>query len=468
LAPAVGNVALRSAAELGELRPRRRTELADILAEGLKLEKPGTPRAAISTHRQFELVDEKIVAQDGEIIEELLERALKEDIKLASNDPFFAPFLPARTRYELDEHRSNEGMALGKTNFNTQVAFSSYSEEFDDGSELTQKKLITAAQKPYYKRSMIRVSHWDGSQLHMFTRSVDNSSVELLKETAKRQFNYDFKAQDSTSMLGERLPLQIADGPWQAVADEIVCKADEILAERSGGKWHQGIKQESYLQALSYVESQTEVLDPLIGIGEQLAMQHGTFEDYQAAYQQKIYDAIALLEKRLELGKSTEKIIDYEATSAGAGALARAEGKSYDACGMVVSAETQDSVANQTSFESLKRLLNKKVNCPECTKKVVVPEDDLQAGKLTCIECGYWLDVCTGDKGFKKVAEKLSTKIVSGFEIISAWFRKDAQERKVKKLAQQKAYAELGNNVTYSDKKFYEKQIRGSLEAKAA
>lgn len=443
--------------ELEALKQRRRIEIMDTLAEGLKLEKDETSRTAISTNRRFEIQKGKIVAQDGEVIEELLGRALSEDIKLAARDNFFAPFLPSRTRYELDEHRANEAMCRNEADYNTIITFSPYSEEYDDGSEVSQAKLIRAAQKPYYKRAMIRLSHWDGQRFHMLTRSIDNANVDLLKEVASRQLNYEFAANNSTDMLGERIHRSIKDESWSGLIDALVGEADSILAERMGGKWRQGVQESRYREALEYVKSQDRIVEPLIKIGEDLAVKHSSFESYNEAFNDKLYDALALLEKRLELGKENETVENYQTASTGAGAIARAEGRSYDACGLVIGSgqANPETVGKQTGYESLLRLEGRLVSCPNCDREVVVDKKYLQKGELYCNDCGYHVDVCTGRASIRERAEYLTSQVSSGFEILARSFKKISLEANIKRILKKQAMAE-----TEFEKRQHSKQLR--------
>ena len=53
---------------------------------------------------------------------------------------------------------------------------------------------------------------------------------------------------------------------------------------------------------------------------------------------------------------------------------------------------------------------------------------------------------------------------MDAFDVISGWFKKEAQNSEIKKMAEVQAKLEVGDNVTYLDKKSYEKQIRQNLE----
>lgn len=441
LAPAIGRVGIEGAqeAELQKLKKRRKTELLSFLAEGIK---PEQVRSVIDTHYPIEMIDGHLVADDGEPIGHMLGRALGADRALAEQDEFFEPFLVKQTRFEIDELHEWEAMGRGETDHNTSITFSGYTEEYDDGTDESHVKLIRAGKKPYWRRGMFRVAHAKNGKVHIFNYSIDNCSVELMTEVARQELDYEFEADNSTDMQGERIRMQIDDDSWRFIAPRLVARGDKILGEKHGGVWEHGYDPVTGVRrAQAYVESQTQIVDSLLGIDEQLAVKHSTFDAYSAAFELKLYDCLALLEKRLELGREADPVVDYEAASGGAGDMARAQGKSYDACGVEVGSNQAEhaSTGTKTGLESLKRLENKKINCYSCKKDVVVPKKDLDDGKLSCSKCGYWLEVCTGESGFKKGFNKIATKVFSALDIITATFQRAGSEVRLRNwLSKQK------------------------------
>lgn len=467
LAPEAGRLAMAETYS-ESLEKRRDDELISTLAEGLK--------GQVNTHYAFELVNGQLVAGDGEPIEELLLRGLRSDIKLASEDNFFS-FLPQRSRAELDNFRLVQTMARGEAGFNTLLEISPYNEELDT-SQTNRDRLVRAAQKPYWGRTMIRLSHWNGQQMHIITLSSDNlpaaqsfnrsassSSVEIFKEAAQRAFNYQFIAENANEMLAKPIRFNIVDNSWRYLPDKLSSTVDTVLSVRYGGEWRQGRPVSESVDLQKYVQSQTEVLAGLKRADRRLAKQYPDFEDYQKAFEREIYNCLALLEKRLELGKTNEKIVDYEAASADVGGMAQAEGKTYDACGLIIDAgkNSQTSTAQQTGYESLLRLENKRISCYGCKKDVIVDKKYLEKGKLHCNKCGYHLDVCTGKASYKKVNKNLTSQASGGRSAFREWWQRQKQEEEIKKIAQRQATAELGKKVTYLDVRRHEKQIRRRL-----
>jgi hypothetical protein len=432
IAPEIGRFAIEG------LRRRRYEEITSGIAEAL----PGV----VKTEYAFDLKDGKLVAKDGQNIEELIKKGYENDQLITQRDPeFYEPFLPYRSVYEKEEFYEQEAMANEEVDYNTLVTFSPYTEEFDV-EPLTKKdkedpnhprnKVIRAGQKPQFKRAMLRISHWDGDQLHIFTRSIDKSSIDLLKETAKKSLDYEFQAEDSTAMLGERVRLNNSDGSWRDLPNSIVAAADVILTERFGTKHIQGRTEKEAKDLQKFVESETQIINSLLKIDSELAKQHDTFESYKRAFDDEMYNHIALLKKRLEFG-ITDKVADIKAASGGAGAVARAEGQTFDMCGNVIGPNSAAAqAASQTGFESLARLTNKEVQCPFCREKVVVAKKDLDNGKLYCKECDTGVDVCTGQKFSRgRKLKKLGERVMSFFEIIAEDFAKIKQQEKAKQLA---------------------------------
>ena len=425
----LGHVAVKSS-ELDELagyEKRQYDEMHSALVEGLK--------GRVSTHYSFKLEGGRLIAEDGEDIEKLLVRGVEDAENMAASDNFFAEFLPQRARAELQEHRENLTMAKGMANFNTIVTLSPYSEEFDT-SEANRKKLVQAAQKPYWQRAMLRVSHWDGEELHIFTRSIDNSDLEILKATASQSLDYSYAADNTNEMLAERIHMNIDDPTWELLPDMIVHQADKLISKRLDLECSQGRPLDDAANLEVFVSNHDEVLQHLLRTGRSMSLQHDNFETYKKAFDREVYNHLALLEARLEQ-KETDSIEDVGVAAGAAGAHAAAEGRVYDMCGMVLGANNaSQNPASQTGFESLMRLEGKKITCPECKNKVVVPKKNLEAGVLTCSDCGYGVDICTGKKlGKSKPTQKVMRR-PDFFEILQADLKRYTQQSKMKKSEQ--------------------------------
>ena len=384
LSPAIGRKALELEKVHG-LEQRHKHELIDGIAEAI----PGVVRNL----REYQLKEGMLVAEDGQQIEHLLHNGLRVAIKEASLDSFFQPFWPQRARHELDEPRQWQEMADGLADYNTLMVFSPHSEEY--ASPENNNKLKRVGQEPKSKRGMLRVAHWDGNKLNVLVRSIDNSSVDLFKQTAKESLGYEYQAVDSTQMLGERIELHTSEEGALILADKVVRKADQIIAKNLGGRWIQGRNIDEFTDTQQYVESQTSIIENLIQISENLASSSPSYEIYKTAWEEELYNHISLIKQRL-LQKNYKEVVDVSSAAAASGAIASANGESYNLCGFIVSTNSENQTASELGFESVKSLVGKRIACPECKQKVIVPDSKLREGRLSCSECKYEIDACTG------------------------------------------------------------------------
>ncbi len=421
LAPAIGSLAITAESD-SNLDARQLDELASGLAEAL----PGV----VKTEWTYKSENGKLIAKDGQEIEQLLINGFRQSVAMAAKDNFYEPFLPQRARHELDEIREQEAMVNGRTDFNTIVTFSPYSQEYD--SPETRAKLKIAAQEPDWQRGMIRVSHAVDGELHIFTRSMDGSSVELFKAIARRQLGYNFVAEDSTEMLGERIYIQTADNLWPELADSLVETGDSILSQHSSSDLVQGRATTEALDTQKYVNSQRPIIEALIDLSKELALQHKDYGSYKQALEAELYNHIALLKLGIGTG-ANQPIINMSAASSAAGAIAAARGEVYNMCGYMLSgSDATAETAAKTGFESLLRLAGKPVECPACKQKVIVPSSKLREGRLCCLSCDYEVDACTGQVHKKTTYKQATAKKAASKTAESDWqriVREDAAKR---------------------------------------
>lgn len=428
LAPAIGTIALKPEMPAG-YEKRRYEELVDGIAEAI----PGVVRNT----REYRCIKGVLVAEDGQAFSELLLSGYRYAEHYASLDSFYADFWTQRASHEIDEAREWQKMADGLTNYNTLITYSPLSEEFL--SPLTINKLETAGQDPKRKRAMIRIGHWDGERLHVITRSIDNSSLETLREASFKTNGYEFIAANSTAMLSERQYQNMNIAQAQILADRIVDEADGLISAELGHETKQGCPVYEAKDTQAYVESQTAILNELIKVGKRLALQHSTFESYEKAWHLQIHKYTALIKERISSGNYGE-IIDIGQAANVAGALAAARGETFNMCGLIISANSEAQPGQNIEFESIKSLSRKKVQCPGCKEKVTVNIKKLEAGRLCCPECKFEVEVCSG-KVLNLPSKKNSTK--SGLaKKETDWqriVREDEEKKLRRRLEQQQA-----------------------------
>lgn len=415
LAPAIGSVALRSE-QIPGIERRRIDEVVDGIAEAL----PGI----VKNERCYRLENKRLVAEDGCGMEEILLNGFRHALRETAKDSFYNSFRPQRARHELDEARIWQSMANGETDFNTLVVWSPYSEEFC--SDKTIAKLQAAGQAPEHKRAMLKIAHWAGGQLKVLIRSVDNSSVEIIKSATRATTGYTYSAENSTDMLGERQEYNLKASEVYELVDKLVNAADLEISSALGEETRQGRPVQEALNAQKHVQSETQIIDNLLAEGKKLATRCSSYEEYQEKWHSLLHGHTALIKERM-LRQDLRPVVDVDRAAIVAGDLAAVKGESFNMCGLIISAnpasETEAGV-----FESIKSLLGKKVTCPECKEKVVPPTDKLQAGRLCCTDCKYEVDVCTGqvyaksNKGSSRVA---GLKKVGIYEMAANAFSKE-------------------------------------------
>jgi hypothetical protein len=104
------------------------------------------------------------------------------------------------------------------------------------------------------------------------------------------------------------------------------------------------------------------------------------------------------------------------------------------------------------------------VNCPNCHKDVFVPKELLEKHDIYhCPSCKASAKVGGGRVDQKIIEEYYGRNQAEQPSPFAIWWRQQAQEEAIKKMAEQQARQELGDRATYSDKKRYEKSVRQEL-----
>lgn len=383
--------------EIVKLDDRLDAEVESTIVESL--------HGRVASEYSFDNCDGKIIASDGELISDLLERAIIEADRKASEDAYYADFLPQRTRNELAELQLVESL-LGQTDgSNVVCVISPYSEEFDRGDN----KLNSAYQRPDCKRAMLRLTFIDGGRVHIVTRSLDYASVQMLALSAKDAMDYTYKAIDSTAMQGEHIVLQIEsiDGV-RALADRFVDIFDTHCLHSGGVKTCQGrsLSDDANLQLL-VAERCNPIKESVRKELKKAARSSLHADEFKHKADVILFNHIALADKLIK-GQAIGSDISYDACTAGQ--QAAFEGTTYNACGVMLDGgNTVAGLSSMTGYESLLLLSKKHISCPDCHKKVIVEDKLLKEGILHCTECGNTLDVC-GDKEKARIFKKKLTK----------------------------------------------------------
>ncbi len=414
LAPYIGRTALQE--NFAGVEQRKTDEVIDGIAEAI----PGV----VKNLRPYDVVDGVLVAEDGQPMEELLVNGVSHSMKLASGDSLLAQFGPSRARHELNEARLWQSMVNGEGGYNTLLVLSPYSEEYL--TDETVVKLQRAGQEPKTKRAMLRIAHWDGQQLHVLTRSIDNSSVAMLQEASVRHDGYRYNAKNSTEMLGERRELNMGKEQVVNFARGLVVEADRLISQNIREQTIQGRPAREAHDTQQYVQSQQQIISSLVRISRQLASDHTTYESYKKAWEKQLYDHTALIKERM-LGNDTRIIEDVGRAASASGVGAESRGETYNMCGTIISANGESRAGEGIGMESVKNLIGRKVTCPECKEKVEIPTSKLNEDILCCPDCKYEVEVCTGQVITKsqKGSNNPSSDRMSIYDVVAQEFSKN-------------------------------------------
>lgn len=371
----IGKIARRGF-ERDHLDQRMSDELRESIVEAL--------HGLVNTHYSFDVVGAKVRAEDGELLESLLSRGYDVAVRMAEADEYFADFLPARTDNEFRELQSVQAMIRGELGANTLLYFSPYSEEYDDGSG----RLAHAFQRPDCKRAMLRMWHWDGRRAHIFTRSLDHSSLQLIKDVARSSVGKIYAAGANSTAVQGTPALQATMEYDEALdrLDSIVENYDELL---SRGQTIQGRSASSAVDLELFVMTHPELVSSLLAEVKEAADRADNSQLFKTGFEALLVSYIALARNMIEHGDNIAGSLEDAAVRAGESAA----GESFNVCGVVIGG---NKVSAATQFESLQLLANKFVTCPECRTQVVVDTKYLAKGQLHCRACDHTVDVCRG------------------------------------------------------------------------
>ncbi len=368
-----------------DLDRRMRDEFESSLVESLD--------GRVNTHYDFAVVDGQVVAEDGERLLIYLDRAVVQADAMAAGDDYYADFLPQRTRNERREQVEIERMIADPSLGNTTVVLSPYSEEFDLGDG----KLKHAFQRPDCQRAMLRISHYDGSRVHMIVRSLDSSSLRVIRQLASETFDTDLHSASSTQIQGH-INRRVCNSTEEAeqLADKIAAQYDLILGMDANFSQGRMISRESDLQN-EIAENHADIIDSLCINTRLLARNSTSFESFKDKLDGLMYDHIALAKGRINGELAEDGVLAEQIISAGEKAAER--GDVYNVCGTILAGNKPAEMSAKTGLESLMLLSGKMIQCPntDCRKMVVVDDSLLREGVLQCSHCANTVDVC-GDK----------------------------------------------------------------------
>jgi hypothetical protein len=323
--------------EIAGIDKRFDVEIASGFSEALN--------GRVSTEYEFGVVDGNMVADDGETFQSMMLRARRDAYELAANDPEMS-FVCDRFEVELAELNDQQSMARGEVAHNTIITFSPITVEKIDKPHLLKR----GYQRPDLVRSMVRLSFWDGTKMHILTRSLDHSSMKLLKHAA-HGIGYNFSADSSIEMLAERIHTSTNLDDARAILDTICASFDQGLEAETGIASHQGAVAPNNVDLIAFIQSHPKILEDVQIQAESFAAHCRSYEEFERQLNSCLYSHLALYDEMLKGDCDISGSIGDSADRAAVRVSER--GTEYSLCGFVITSGLTASLVSQTGFLSL-------------------------------------------------------------------------------------------------------------------
>jgi hypothetical protein len=321
--------------------------------------------------------------------------------------------------------------------------------------------LKLAGQRPERGRSIIRFSHWNGSDLEVSSVSLDFSSLDEIWQIIFEVTGIELDRTNSQTMLEDRRLLSLTREQVAEIRKKISDRQKDLNPlERRGG-----------MSILKY-ESEPLIEKTLLRRARDLSDSCRTWEEFDERICRLIYDFKFMLDEEddnLHFTKdgplTPEIILEY---SGSAGSAAYESGYEIDMCGRRYGSSEQVLISQGTHIDVLKEYSLKPINCPSCKKDVIVPDAALKANVLHCIECDNMAGICGDEKAVSDYKKSLPTKLIKkqileskekedknspGSESIWAMLGLDVEKyerEKAEKLRKSKLKTESSGKVTFA------------------
>lgn len=355
-----GKLAL--SAEVG-LERRFDVEIASGFSEALN--------GKVASEYSFDVRDGSVIADDGEPLENMMQRSRRVAYEIASLDADM-DFVPLRFEAELDELYLQQSIIRGDETGNTVVTRSPMTMELAHRPDLLKKGF----QRPDLRRSMLRVSHWDGQKMHVLTRSLDHSSLELLDVTTSEVLGHKFEGSSSLEMLNEHILRNMTLEQVHELLNSFCDAYDRNLYAETGKFSSQGAYAPENIDLLRFVEAHPDILANVKKEVSEFSPDCRTYREFETRLNSCLYRHLALYEELLHDGVYDTFAIGDSAS--GAGIRAAESGTTYSLCGYLVGSDLKSELGFQTGFESLGIV----------DRQAVVDKLNADKRKGYCLTCG--------------------------------------------------------------------------------
>jgi hypothetical protein len=303
----------------------------------------------------------------------------------ADEDPGFAPYVEL-ARAELEEARLQEAM-VGAEMPTVMVKLSLCGDDLMSADRLEQ-----LGRDPKQQRAYLRVSVFDGNEMHIHSRSIDGLHVADGRAIATGWGSWDEPqatiAPDASSsdILKNQLffdEAQMSVEEMHQLADKLVGAFDTLQQSRTGRVYKAGRNPEgtdTYRFVLSNEDLLAAHLNSLVSLAERAELPVG----HLAAVTNDLrYDVMSSFKQRIE-GTWIQKGSLGESVAA-AGSTERSAGTQFGGCDTVIGAQTAENAGyvNARGLEAK----TKCVKCRFCRKIVDLPDKLLMQNIVHCVKC---------------------------------------------------------------------------------
>lgn len=304
---------------------------------------------------------------------------------------------------------------------------------------------------PDQQRAYVRVTVFDGSALHVHSRSIDGVNLGDGRRgisggwgtwSPQARLDKDASSIDILNHAAEFDEQQMSVEEMHSLADRVVTAFDNVRYQRTGKIYKAGRCPEG-IDTYKFVLDNNDLFNAHMESMCSLAQRELGVEIFAEHANELRYDIMASYKQRAE-GTWIEHVSLADSV-AYAGLLERQAGTSFAGCDTVFSgnkAKAAGYVNAESDEQSLLKLEGQAIRCinKSCRKMVVVPSKDLAQGILSCNRCGLVYDVCNKQSSFdpSKVNRTKEQASPGLFEQLSATLARYETERKhkeaVKKL----------------------------------
>lgn len=318
---------------------------------------------------------QELYAQDGSPMGVEFIKGLETADEIADAKPNLC-FEVRRRRSEIDEYHDMLRMAQG-TLPNTMVVVSDFPAELMDATTDVGGYNVTR------KQAMLRILAWDGSEMKMYSQSLDRSDRQAL-EAIYHSMGY---APRNDELLGQRMHTDLDEAEQNLLVDRLMGVYDNDLRRQFGGSWHAGIQNGARLNTYDFVREQRDII--------QLALQQkrgGNLDAYKvAALLSERFRTNARLSPDTITARYHDPFHNLQQEMDQATYRASVSGMIFSACGITVESRDELTVGGQLQVDgygnrttaSTEYKFDKRMYCVVCQAP---PEE--KAAKKMCGPCG--------------------------------------------------------------------------------